>query len=102
MAMTATAATASRTFFNWLDIWAQRTWAPRTALTPAHETPIWASGVVAPSLRQACANANLKLSERAYGCGHCDLVIDRDVNAAVNLARYAPPPPKASPLPVAA
>ena len=47
-------------------------------------------------------NANLKLSDRVYGCGACGLVIDRDANAAVNLARYAPPPPKAPPLPVAA
>ena len=47
-------------------------------------------------------NANLKLSDRVYGCGHCGLVIDRDANAAVNLARYDPPPPTAPPLPVAA
>jgi putative transposase len=33
-------------------------------------------------------NANLKLSDRVYDCGACGLVIDRDVNAAVNLARY--------------
>jgi putative transposase len=47
-------------------------------------------------------NANLTLADRVYDCGHCGLVIDRDVNAAVNLARYTPPPPKASPLPAAA
>ena len=47
-------------------------------------------------------NATLTLSDRVYDCGHCGLVIDRDVNAAVNLARYTPPPPKASPLPAAA
>ena len=47
-------------------------------------------------------NANLTLSDRVYDCGHCGLVIDRDVNAAVNLARYTPPPPKAWPLPAAA
>ena len=58
----------------------------------------------------ACGNinANLTLADRVYDCGHCGLVIDRDANAAVNLARYiAPPhkaahPPKASPLPAAA
>lgn len=33
--------------------------------------------------------AKLALSERAYHCEHCGLVIDRDHNAAVNLARYA-------------
>jgi putative transposase len=47
-------------------------------------------------------NANLTLSDRVYDCGACGLVIDRDTNAAVNLARYTPPPPKASPLPAAA
>jgi putative transposase len=47
-------------------------------------------------------NANLKLSDRVYDCSACGLVIDRDVNAAANLARYTAPPPKASPLPVAA
>jgi putative transposase len=47
-------------------------------------------------------NANLKLSDRVYDCGDCGLVIDQDVNAAVNLARHTAPPPKASLLPVAA
>jgi putative transposase len=47
-------------------------------------------------------NANLTLADRVYDCGHCGLVIDRDVNAAVNLARYTPPPPKVPPLPAAA
>ena len=53
-------------------------------------------------------NANLKLADRVYDCGHCGLVIDRDVNAAVNLARHIAPPPKAAqpptapPLPAAA
>jgi putative transposase len=46
-------------------------------------------------------NAALTLSDRVYACGACGLVIDRDVNAAVNLARYIAPP-KASPLPAAA
>ena len=47
-------------------------------------------------------NAALTLSERVYDCGACALVIDRDVNAAVNLVRYIAPPPRASPLPAAA
>jgi putative transposase len=53
-------------------------------------------------------NADLTLADRVNDCGHCGLVIDRDVNAAVNLARYTPPPqkaahpPKAPPLPAAA
>ncbi|MDQ1539129.1 MAG: putative transposase, partial [Actinomycetota bacterium] len=47
-------------------------------------------------------NTSLTLSDRVYACGACALVIDRDVNAAVNLARYTPPPPKAPPLPAAA
>jgi putative transposase len=33
--------------------------------------------------------AKLRLSERIYECDSCGLVIDRDLNAAVNLARYA-------------
>jgi transposase len=31
----------------------------------------------------------LRLAERNYQCDGCGLVIDRDLNAAVNLARYA-------------
>jgi putative transposase len=30
----------------------------------------------------------LKLSDRVFICPHCGLVIDRDVNAAINLSRY--------------
>jgi putative transposase len=47
--------------------------------------------------------ADLTLGDRVYDCGHCGLVLDRDVNAAVNLARYTPaedaytsPPPQAA------
>nr|WP_275941554.1 RNA-guided endonuclease TnpB family protein [Planosporangium mesophilum] len=43
--------------------------------------------------------ANLSLTDRVFACG-CGLVLDRDVNAAVNLARWAPAPavgPSASP-----
>ena len=48
-------------------------------------------------------DANLTLSDRVYQCGGCGLVLDRDVNAAINLARYAPPAPKPPPpQPVAA
>lgn len=42
--------------------------------------------------------AKLALSERQYACTDCALVIDRDTNAAVNLARNAlaaPPDPSA-------
>jgi hypothetical protein len=39
-------------------------------------------------------NANLKLSDRVYDCGDCGLIIDRDRNAAVDLARYTATPPK--------
>jgi putative transposase len=51
-----------------------------------------------------CGNvkADLTLSVRTYGCGRCGLVIDRDVNAAVNLARYTPRSPKTTPLTAAA
>jgi IS605 OrfB family transposase len=37
--------------------------------------------------------AKLLLSERAYACTSCGIVLDRDVNAAVNLAEYAVPGP---------
>jgi putative transposase len=33
--------------------------------------------------------AKLPLAERTFRCGHCGLVTDRDVNAAVNLLRFA-------------
>ena len=36
--------------------------------------------------------ADLTLDDRVYECTSCGLVIDRDVNAAINLARYTPPP----------
>ncbi|MFZ2058174.1 MAG: IS607 family element RNA-guided endonuclease TnpB [Acidimicrobiales bacterium] len=32
--------------------------------------------------------AKLSLDERSYTCEHCGLVIDRDLNAAINLAAY--------------
>ena len=31
---------------------------------------------------------NMKLKERIYCCPHCGLVIDRDINASINLANY--------------
>jgi putative transposase len=34
---------------------------------------------------------NLTLADRTYACDHCGLVIDRDLNAAVNLARLGEP-----------
>lgn len=34
----------------------------------------------------------LNLSERIYNCEHCGLSIDRDLNAAKNLANYSPTP----------
>lgn len=35
--------------------------------------------------------ADLSLGDRVYECTSCGLVIDRDLNAAINLARYTPP-----------
>ena len=37
-----------------------------------------------------CGNIkrDLKLSERTYICQECGLVIDRDLNASINLANY--------------
>ena len=41
----------------------------------------------------------LNLTERNYCCTRCDLVIDRDLNAAINLARWRPKePPTEAPL----
>lgn len=34
--------------------------------------------------------SDLNLSERTYSCSECGLVIDRDLNAAINLANYSP------------
>ncbi len=48
-------------------------------------------------------DGELALADRVYHCSSCGLVLDRDVNAAINLARYTAPPPKpAPPQPVAA
>ncbi|NNN01916.1 MAG: transposase, partial [Acidimicrobiaceae bacterium] len=38
---------------------------------------------------------DLDLSTRTYSCEICGLVIDRDVNAAINLARWRPEEPSA-------
>lgn len=44
---------------------------------------------------QTCSNcgerpdAKLTLSDRVYKCGHCHAVIDRDLNAAINIQREA-------------
>ena len=35
-----------------------------------------------------CIKTNLKLSDRTYKCSECGNVIDRDLNAAINLQRY--------------
>jgi putative transposase len=40
----------------------------------------------------------LDLSTRTYSCGACGLVIDRDLNAAINLARWRPKEPSAATL----
>ncbi len=35
-----------------------------------------------------CIRRDLKLSDRVYRCNECGLVIDRDLNASLNLAKY--------------
>ena len=35
-------------------------------------------------------DAQLELSDRVYECDACCLVLDRDGNAAINLARWTP------------
>lgn len=50
-----------------------------------------------------CVNRDLTLADRVFECSSCGLVIDRDLNAAINLARYtAPPTTVPTPLPAAA
>ena len=36
-----------------------------------------------------CIRKSLSLSERTYKCEDCSLVIDRDLNASINLSKYA-------------
>ena len=50
----------------------------------------------------ACGNVRteLNLSERSYSCTSCGLVIDRDLNAAINLSRWQPKEPTVKALPV--
>jgi transposase len=43
--------------------------------------------VVDSSPYHGWCGAKLRLSERTYRCGQCGLVMDRDLNAARNLAR---------------
>jgi putative transposase len=43
--------------------------------------------------------SELNLSDRTYSCGVCDLVMDRDLNAAINLARWRPKGPTAGATP---
>jgi putative transposase len=47
-------------------------------------------------------DAGLTLSDRVYECSSCGLSLDRDVNAAINLARYTAPSKTSPPQPVAA
>ena len=51
-----------------------------------------------------CRNidADLTLSDRVYRCDGCGLVLDRDLNAAINLARYTEPSSAPPPRPAAA
>ncbi len=37
-----------------------------------------------------CIKERLSLSERIFDCSHCGLIVDRDLNAALNLSRYVP------------
>lgn len=42
---------------------------------------------------------DLTLADRMYACDECGLLLDRDLNAAINLARYTPDNTPASPQP---
>lgn len=46
--------------------------------------------------RCGSVKADLTLADRTYTCATCGLVVDRDVNAAINLAKYTPPLPAAA------
>ncbi len=46
--------------------------------------------------RCGTVKADLTLAERTYTCATCELAIDRDINAAINIARYTPPLPTAA------
>ena len=37
-----------------------------------------------------CVKEKLSLSERIFDCFSCGIVLDRDLNAALNLAQYVP------------
>ncbi len=38
----------------------------------------------------SCIKGDLSLSERIFDCSNCGFVIDRDLNAALNLSKYVP------------
>ena len=38
--------------------------------------------------------AKLALADRTYQCDHCNMVLDRDLNAAINLARLSEHAPR--------
>ena len=44
--------------------------------------------------------SDLALSTRIYSCDSCGLVIDRDLNAATNLARWQPKEPSTVTVPM--
>ena len=44
--------------------------------------------------------SDLDLSTRIYSCDSCGLVIDRDLNAAINLARWQPKEPSTVTVPM--
>jgi putative transposase len=74
---------------------------------PGYKTKWYGSAVVeagrfCPSSKTcpACGRRkpDLALADRTYACDHCGLMIDRDLNAAINLARLGEPcPGKQSP-----
>ncbi|WP_308442002.1 zinc ribbon domain-containing protein [Planosporangium flavigriseum] len=72
---------------------------PLVRLRPGRRRPVY------PSSKTCSGCGHVKTSpgmaERTYRCGHCGLVVDRDVNAAVNLARW-PARHTSPPLPAAA
>ena len=91
---------AARVAFNWglalvkanlSQREAERTYGMATQdLTPSISWSLYSLRKASKTCSECGAvKAKLALSERTYVCEACDTVLDRDVNAAVNLARLA-------------
>ncbi|WP_292863547.1 zinc ribbon domain-containing protein [Nostoc sp. LPT] len=55
--------------------------------SPRHPTPVLSKAKTAPA-RSLCKTKKetLNLAQRVFECEHCKFVINRDLNAAINLS----------------